>query len=66
MFRRLFWLGCGFGLGIAARRRFRSVTAERVGARVRDAVREGRVEAREREATLRDVLASPRAPNPGQ
>jgi len=68
--RRWFWLGTGFGLGVAAARRSRRRTgaaepsrsggvSARVRAHVNDAVAEGRKEAQRRERALRDVLASP-------
>jgi hypothetical protein len=70
MLRRLFWLGTGFGLGVAAshkaRRTLGAGAGERAAAMLRDAVRAGRVEAREREAALREVFATPRIRNTGQ
>ena len=65
--KRWFWMAVGFGLGIAAsRRRSNAATGDRglLGAwaqrQVRDALAEGRAEAKRREATLRSVLAVPR------
>ncbi len=67
--RRLFWLGAGFGLGVAAARRARrrqqastpdapSPLGRALRAHVDDAIAEGRAEARRREATLRSLLAA--------
>ena len=65
--RRLFWVGVGFALGMAASRRGRSGQVGdgsqlglrgRLRAHVQDAIAEGRDEARRREAALRAVLAS--------
>ena len=69
MTRRAFWLTVGFGLGIAAatRARHRVDAATAVPARVvdrlrrdvADAVADGRIEMRGREAALRRVFAAP-------
>ncbi len=67
MFKRLFWVSAGFGLGVAATRKARQATAslaaEGVAARLRDrwdaALDEGRDEMLRRELALRDVLAAP-------
>jgi len=65
--RRLFWLGTGFGLGVAASlRAHRSATqltpaavAERVRRDLEAAVAEGRREMQARETALRALLAAP-------
>jgi len=65
--KRLLWLTTGFGLGVVAARRARrsveqlapSGIARRVRREVGAAVDEGRREMRQREVTLRTVLAAP-------
>ena len=67
MTKRVLWLTTGFGLGVvAARKARRSVErlapngiARRFGREVSAAVEEGRLEMRQREMTLRTVLAAP-------
>lgn len=65
--RRTFWLAAGFGLGIYAGERVRRTVvqltpdtfSERVRASVADAMEAGRVEMRDRERRIREVLAAP-------
>ncbi|MBM3672462.1 MAG: hypothetical protein FJW86_09840 [Actinobacteria bacterium] len=63
--KRIFWVGVGFGLGVAASRRrgARPRGHGRAGGwarrHVRDALAAGRTEAKQREATLRSVFAAP-------
>lgn len=65
--RRTFWLAAGFGLGIYAGERVRRTVVqltpdtfgERVRASMADAMEAGRVEMRDRERRIREVLAAP-------
>jgi hypothetical protein len=70
MFKRLFWLCVGVGMGLAFgvlayRKAYRTTrhyapgpTLDRWAGRLAQAVREGQKAFREREGTLRDVLES--------
>jgi hypothetical protein len=74
--RRGFWLGAGFGLGVAASVRARRSAAqltpvallERLRSEIEAAVTEGRHEMHTREAELRTLLATGagRTRDPGQ
>ena len=65
--RRTFWLAAGFGLGLYAGERVRRTVValtpdtfgERIRASVADAMEAGRVEMRDRERRIREVLAAP-------
>jgi hypothetical protein len=64
--RRLFWLGTGFGLGVAASIRVHrsasqlapAALAERLREDVQAAIGDGRQEMQAREATMRALLAT--------
>ena len=65
--RRTFWLAAGFGLGLYAGERVRRTVVQltpdtlsvRIRASMNDAMEAGRVEMRDRERRIREVLAAP-------